>query len=460
LAFQSSLGIYFSDKSVTFAYYKSSFRRRKLAAQEAIQTIPGQTFRERVSSVSEKIAEFIKSHRIPSSEVYIGIPRELAIVKELFFPAAVKENLKATLRYEMEKYIPLSPDEVYFDFQIIDEDKALNQIKIMLVVVKKEIIDSCIDLKDRIGVGISGIEISATAICNYIFADQNPKFNGEANGFAHLQNEVLEIGIVENRQLCCSRSVKVDLQQEDLSSILINEIEPALEVSGLKTSPLHIIFNGPPRYFESLEQNASDDFQVSSLNLTDSGILSHEMIVSLGTALKGFEKVSMDINLLPVIHRKRPSRLAYYVMFVLLALTILSGLLWGGSKIMRERMVLTQLNSEMERVLSETKKIDQIRDELKTLENQIGYIESLVKKRVPILDVLLEISERLPDTAWIQDFRYSEKGGQIYGFADSASELIQLLEASPLFKEVIFLSTITKRKDGKERFRIGFKLNP
>jgi hypothetical protein len=36
--------------------------------------------------------------------------------------------------------------------------------------------------------------------------------------------------------------------------------------------------------------------------------------------------------------------------------------------------------------------------------------------------------------------------------------LIPLLAASPLLKDVAFLSPITKGRDGKERFRIGFKV--
>jgi general secretion pathway protein L len=44
------------------------------------------------------------------------------------------------------------------------------------------------------------------------------------------------------------------------------------------------------------------------------------------------------------------------------------------------------------------------------------------------------------------------------GYADSATELLPTLDESPFFREVAFLSTITKGKDGKERFRIGGKI--
>jgi general secretion pathway protein L len=77
---------------------------------------------------------------------------------------------------------------------------------------------------------------------------------------------------------------------------------------------------------------------------------------------------------------------------------------------------------------------------------------------LPALNILKDLSRRIPEGAWVRKFDFSDKGVQIEGHADSASELIPLLETSPLFKDVAFLSPITKSKDGKERFRIGLKI--
>ncbi len=75
-----------------------------------------------------------------------------------------------------------------------------------------------------------------------------------------------------------------------------------------------------------------------------------------------------------------------------------------------------------------------------------------------MMDILKDLSERIPKSAWVRKLNFSDKGMQVEGHADSASELISLLEASPLFKDVAFLSPITKDRDGKERFRIGFQV--
>ena len=75
-----------------------------------------------------------------------------------------------------------------------------------------------------------------------------------------------------------------------------------------------------------------------------------------------------------------------------------------------------------------------------------------------ILDVLRELTETIPETAWLTEFRLTDKGIQLSGYAQSASELIPFLELSPLFEDVVFLSASTRDpRQGKERFHIGLK---
>jgi general secretion pathway protein L len=79
--------------------------------------------------------------------------------------------------------------------------------------------------------------------------------------------------------------------------------------------------------------------------------------------------------------------------------------------------------------------------------------------------VLEELTRLLPDTTWIWNLKYNGKEMELSGFADSASDLIPLLDRSPLFEKVEFLAPVTKemqmRGDGskeKERFKIKAKI--
>ena len=81
-------------------------------------------------------------------------------------------------------------------------------------------------------------------------------------------------------------------------------------------------------------------------------------------------------------------------------------------------------------------------------------LQNLMMRRVSKLEVLKELSVLIPEDAWLDKTLITNETIEINGYAESASFLIGILEDSPLFENVIFPSTITKRGGQKERFRI------
>ncbi|MDY6972851.1 MAG: PilN domain-containing protein, partial [Thermodesulfobacteriota bacterium] len=223
---------------------------------------------------------------------------------------------------------------------------------------------------------------------------------------------------------------------------------------------LKVVLCGPDADIERLTPlGEMANLDVRAVDLAGGGISSHALLPAYGLALNGLKKTPMDINLMPIELRKRPNKTGYYVMFVLGTLLILLVLAWGGGNILRQRLNLNRLNDEIKRLSIEISDLDRIQSRCNELESSIDFLNSLRGGRVPVLNVLRDLSERIPDTAWVRNFNFSFDGVQIEGHAESASELIPLLEGSPLFTDAAFQSTITKGKDGKERFRIGLRIN-
>ena len=91
-------------------------------------------------------------------DIYVGLARDFFFIRTLKFPLSVKENISQTLRYEMEKYVPIPLDAMYFDFIRYGESKNDNTLKVLLVVAKKENLDPFLELSRFIIPGIAGIE--------------------------------------------------------------------------------------------------------------------------------------------------------------------------------------------------------------------------------------------------------------------------------------------------------------
>jgi general secretion pathway protein L len=456
LYLQASVGINIESNRVSLVYLKRSLKELFLAAH-AVYPLAKEDPEENTAEIRRFVNEFMEEHKISSADIFLGIRRDLTILRYIELPSAVKENLKGTLSYEMEKYVPLPVGDIYFDCQIIAEDKEANKLKVLLIVVRKELIDPYLDRENQFGAGISGIEINSTALANYLSCKPNTP-NGDACAIVCLGKEHLELSLIKKRLLHYSRHVKIDKKAGDLHGLVLEELELLRKTIGLEQGRLKVVLFGPDAdsVVEMLKER--EDIGLCPLELSQTGIPSDVLAPAYGLALKGIEKAPMEINLLPVGLRKKVSRIGYYTMFVLAGLAILSLLAWGGSYLLHQKLVSDKFDSEIKQLGTEVASINLTQAKLKELENRIDAMNALRGRHVPVLSVLVDLSKDIPTGAWLERIAFTDKGGDIEGYADSASALIPLLAASPLLKDVAFLSPITKGKDGKERFRIGFKV--
>lgn len=455
--FQTGLGISIETTSLSMAYLKASFRTVKLKAQ-AVHSLPAEKSpEERLGIVKKMIRSFMTGNRIASTDIYLSIPRDLAILRYIELPLAVKENLQGTLGYEMEKYIPFSSDDVYFDGQIISEDKTKGMMTVLLVAAPRDAVAPYFDLCAEIGVGISGMEICATALGSYFFHG-GEAVRGRKLAVLYMADGCMEIDLFKDGLLHYSRHAAATGDGKDIVAGAQRELE-LLEKSLTDEEKLpRILFYGPRetrRLFKY--QGKSDRFEIHCPDFSAEQASLYELMPAYGAALKAIQKMPMSINLLPEGLRKKPGRAGYYVMLILSGLLVLSLLSWGGGTIMRKRLDLDRLNTKIKQLSAKVTHVEKIRSRCTAMEEQIAYLNSLDDNHVPALDILRDLSDIIPESAWVNRFSIAGKKVKIEGYADAASELIPLLEESSLFDDVAFVSAITKTKDGKERFRIALK---
>ena len=421
--------------------------------------LPEKPGEKKSGTIKALLDGFIRDNRISPEAVFMAIPRDLAIIRYVTFPSAVKENLRETLGYEMEKFIPLSTEDIYFDYQIISEDKESEQLSVLIVVVKKETLDPFLEIAGRLEMGVSGIEISSTALPGF-FLYQAEKHNPPPFVFVHSYEESIEIGLIQDGALAYSRIFSSKTAEDHLAETLLNEMDKLRQRRGETDKPLKTIVC-TTREILSLLTPFSETIHMDVLpaDLSKAKIPSAGIIPAYGLALKGLKKTGMKINLLPIQFRKKPSRIANYTMFFLAGLALLTAILWGGGILLKHQWTLDRLETEISQLDTQIEEIEKIRAHKEDLSDRILYLGTLQRGSAPVLDVLKELSIRIPEDAWVNQFDFSEKGINIAGEAASASELIPLLEDSPIFENVAFLSTITKSRDGKERFRIGLSLH-
>ena len=456
---QSGLGIDITDRYVAFVLNKATFRDIKTKAHAVCLFNDNQPPESRLKTAATFINDFIQSQEITSTDIFIGIPREPAIVRTVVLPLAVKEDLRSTLTYEMEKYVPIPVGDVVFDYQILSEDKSLNQLKLLLTVIKKSDLEPYLELIRECGIGVSGLEIRSTALVNLVSSSLKTAAPHYTQTLVYIDDHGFEIDRMEGNRLTASKLIRTGIDPDTVCRRLKEEVKQP-DAHGDRSDNQPLVWICGPGLNRPQGRRLTDDPDagLQAVSPDQYRVPSQELMVAAGLAMKGVHDVTMQANLLPLQMRKRPNKIGLYTMIVLSVLVVLSGIAWGGNFYMRQRRTVDALNSEIHRLSREISSIDSIKVESDAIQQRVDYLVQLQHDSVNVLEVMKSLTLKIPETAWIKDFSFNEKGFKIDGLAESASELIPLIEDSPWFQDVAFLSAITKDKEGKERFRIGFTL--
>ncbi len=460
LFFQTSIGVHIDNDYVSAALLATSFKGIVKKDCKFKYFNKNTSFEKRLKTASNMISEFVRDYGISSPYIHMGIPIGSLVLREITLPSAVKENLKTTVEYELEKYLPLPAEDLYFDVQKIAEDKEEKKIRVLLAAVKKDELKPYLDLFDH---ALASIDISLAAAVNTM-ADLFPYL--QSYTFVWLKYDSFELGFIQDGFFHASRVFETSLKADALSSEIAGELKTVQKNLSNKSEgqekneTLPVVLLGTLVDEELKNGVRKKGFDVIDVDLYASPVAKQEFIFPYGLALKGLKKVSNHFNFLPLNLRKRSSKAPLYFVILLCFFAVLSALAWRVGIIVQEKSISSHLDKEISVLQKDISQIDKIQKEYDLLEKKIEYIQTGNPGKTFVLDIIKELTSTIPDGTWISDLKFSDNGVRIIGFAEWASELIPLLEKSPYFEDVVFTSSITKTRTGKERFIITLKVLP
>jgi type IV pilus assembly protein PilM len=127
-------------------------------------------------AVSGYIRELFKSAKLKDKNVAISIGGYSVIVKKITVQTMTEDELHETIHFEAEQYIPFDISEVNLDFQILGESEHNpNQMNVLLVAAKKEMISEYINLMKMAKLHPLIIDVDAFALQNIFKFNYSPE---------------------------------------------------------------------------------------------------------------------------------------------------------------------------------------------------------------------------------------------------------------------------------------------
>jgi len=475
---------------------------------------------DREEILLSNIKGFIDENRGDRDNLFLGIPGSKVIFKKLSLPSPTEENLEEVLGFEMDRYTPFTLEEVYFDFKIVKRDEARKIIHILLMVVKREVVEYYLKLLQRINIKVRGMEVISTALYNITTEEVHGRKNGldkkwmvkgsewlKTHGWGkkllvpwdrflsrgrseeaftekstrllvNIDDECCELGVIRDNALVYSRWFNLSPQGREAGTDegvkqqadeILSEIETTrlsladdnLEISRLIVSGNRIepdLINHL-REKEKIDAQLLDNLSVK-INLNDAREKISYLSAAIGLALKGLKGVALDVNFIPGELRpkkkKNWSLICGVTVMVLFLLGISSSTI---SFFVKERIYLTELGERVNGLKGKVREIELMQDEIAKIEGKMESLEKIKLDDISKLEILKELTQIIPEEMWSTRFSYSEKKEkkevELSGYADTASEIIPILEESKLFEDVKFKSSIVKdKRTNKEKFNV------
>jgi len=118
-------------------------------------------------AAAKAIGDLFKNNDLREQNVAISIGGYSVIVKKISVQTMTEKELQETIQFEAEQYIPFDISDVNLDFQILGEvEQNPDQMDVLLVAAKKEMIDDYIGLIQLAGLNPCLIDVDAFALQN------------------------------------------------------------------------------------------------------------------------------------------------------------------------------------------------------------------------------------------------------------------------------------------------------
>ncbi len=399
----------------------------------------------------------LDTHQLRLRRIRLGLSRSLVTVKALDLPPAESGQLAGMVAFELERHVPFPPEEVRFDYALLVR-AAKGPVRVLVTACERRTVEGALRLLEE----SRRKPAALTVACHDLPALLGRHSRTGLVVWAHRAGEATDLVCLGQGRLHLSRTVPAAddealASEVDATLALLGWAEcDAIWVSGdgadeLLTSPALAGLTGsvaPPPW------SAATDALLAELPDAERGRATLALAVALGSRRP-------LLNLLPVELRPRTFSTGQLVTAGTVGITVLLGLGLVLAQGYKQQRYAAKLADAIHQLDPEVKAVDRLAADLAQRKRLLETVQTIEKTNIRPLPIMRELTEKLPQDAWLRTLTMDKQGLEITGQAAAANQLIPLLENSPSLTRVEFTAPVTKAGD-KEQFRIkaGWKSSP
>ncbi len=161
-------GMDISDLSIKVMQIKKGHKRDRVVGYASI-SLPQGCIENRVvikkDIVIKAIRKVLLAANIKTNHVVCSLPETKAFLRIINLPKMEKKEMDEAVKWEMEMNIPMSMDQVYYDWQLLEDNitKEKKKINILTIAITKTIVDSWLSIFEEVGLEVEGFDVESIA---------------------------------------------------------------------------------------------------------------------------------------------------------------------------------------------------------------------------------------------------------------------------------------------------------
>jgi Tfp pilus assembly protein PilN len=324
---------------------------------------------------------------------------------------------------------------------------------VLIVSVPRRVVTEYVDALDAAGARPKAVVMGAAALGDYAAFCRGTL--DAPLGIVVQSGSEFEVALFAERQLVASHALRGGVLPSagELQQMVRRDLAEVFHPSQVAVEMLYATANGAAA--GATAEGAGELVALANGRLdAPAEFFEHPepgVLPAVGAALGAVRESVVDINLLPQEHRPGLQE-GLFLPILLLVTAVVLALVYGGSVIVRDEMTRRALAREVETLEPQVAAVKKQEAEARALQDRVETLLGDQNRRQIMF--IKELTDALPNDAYLSTFRYRGGRIEIDGFANRASELIQKLESSPMFKNVQFTSPTTAGQQGQERFSI------
>lgn len=368
-----------------------------------------------------ELLAFLKQVGVGRRPVWLVLPRQEVIVRQLMLPGVEAKDLAAAIAFQIDSLHPYPEDAATYAWARLSFAGA-----VMVGIARREVVDSFANLFAEAGIPLAGFTFSAAAFHSAfrILLEPPPAFltahrdDGGLEIYGESPAKPLFSGVFEDGGERPLRLARGELRLESDA--------PVYRPTDLLPVPVR----------------APEGFDAASC----------PRLVAAAVA-GACPRLALPANLLPEERRSQTSRLIYVPTAILSALLIGAAVALSLQPSFEDQRYLERLNAEIRALERQAARAAAIDKEVALAKERIALLDRHRQRSQADADALRELTRLLAPPTWLNSLQVSRTEVLMAGEAEQSAPLLRIIDDSPLFRDSSFSQAMTK-VGGAESFII------